>query len=314
MPASIPARLRSAISRRKSFSSGKPRVTTLPSTPIGRQASISGLSGGLLLTDGDDLAPATAEALEVVGRAVSGSERGSGCGRCGGLGDGRGGSGFHDGLGSGGLPGWRARCPSRASAPGAARGQVAWRRRAPARAAASGRPGVAGGLGDRADPSGARALGRAAPARAGGAGRRGRDGSDRSSPGAGRRRSARRRRDRRSTARRASRSRSASTTWSRNTRRSRPRSSSPSSSPIPAAAIAVGQRGHERRRPISASARPRSSRTALGLDAPDRRGEQLVEDRLRVAHSAGGQARDERRRPPGRPRDRRPPGSARACR
>ena len=47
MPASSSARLRSATSLRNACSSGKPRVTTLPSTAIGRHATMSGLVGGL---------------------------------------------------------------------------------------------------------------------------------------------------------------------------------------------------------------------------------------------------------------------------
>src|SRR5450830_432643 len=48
-PSSRMGRRRSATSLKKLWASGKPRVTTAPSTPTGRQARISGLVGGLLL-------------------------------------------------------------------------------------------------------------------------------------------------------------------------------------------------------------------------------------------------------------------------
>src|ERR1035437_966354 len=48
-PSSRIGRRRSATSLKKLWASGKPRVTTAPSTPTGRQATISGLAEGLLL-------------------------------------------------------------------------------------------------------------------------------------------------------------------------------------------------------------------------------------------------------------------------
>src|SRR5450759_5222761 len=48
-PSSRMGRRRSATSLKKLWASGKPRVTTAPSTPTGRQATISGLAEGLLL-------------------------------------------------------------------------------------------------------------------------------------------------------------------------------------------------------------------------------------------------------------------------
>ncbi len=93
----------------------------------------------------------------------------------------------------------------------------------------------------------------------------------------------------------SSRSRMASTTWSRNTRRSRPRSSSSSSRAMPAAA------SPEARAVTNAVDGLRVGEAeqladGLGLDATAGRRQQLVEDRLRVAHAAGREARDERDR------------------
>ncbi len=91
----------------------------------------------------------------------------------------------------------------------------------------------------------------------------------------------------------SNRARRASTTWSRNTRRSRPRSSSRSSRSMPAAASPLGERVDE---PVHELTLGEAEQLAhgLGLDAVRGRGEELVEDRLGVAHPARGQAGHDR--------------------
>ena len=109
--------------------------------------------------------------------------------------------------------------------------------------------------------------------------------------GSGQRAPAPRRRRRCRAPRRARRGCS-STTWSSTTATSRPRSSSASRVAIPAAAR-PSTRAETSSWTASASARPRSSRTAGLVDGRPARGKDLVEHRLGVAHAAGGQPGDE---------------------
>ena len=95
----------------------------------------------------------------------------------------------------------------------------------------------------------------------------------------------------------SSRSRMASTTWSRNTRRSRPRSSSPSSSAMPGGGVAARQGASTNASTSLGVGEAQQVAHGLGLDPAARRRQQLVEDRLGVAHAAGGEPGDEARSP-----------------
>ena len=327
MHSSSSGRRRSATSLRNPCSSGKPRVTTLPSTPIGRQAVISGFTARLrsviVVTT---VGPAVAEALEVVAGGVAaapadgsgtraGRARGhvAACDRRGvgrrlgrrGWGSPEAAAGVHGGRGAGSSGG--------RGLGGAGRGGASRRRRGGGRA-----PGVA------TAPAPARAGRRGGAAAARGPARAGRARSWRRRPPGPRRVGSMPARRRAAAAmpgsaappaaRSASScSRSASTTWSRKTRRSRPRSSSRSSRAMPGRRVPAASAA-TKPSTSSASARPEQVAHRVGLDPARRRAEQLVEDRLRVAHAAGGEAGDRRGSPPGPRRGRRPPGSARACR